>query len=173
MLRGPDGEILSYSDTFVSGNWVPLHDLLGSSIALVGSSGAITAQYTYEPYGNHTVHNLRSEHRIGHRLLGSVTLDRFGNVYVAPLGVNVGKSLTIVSLSLEGGMIDIHNTPSPDHLTNFLTSHSFSFGAGFVVGGGAVYTQGVGLGWQAGLASPQIGLSYHYGLKVYHLPVSW
>src|SRR5262249_44926105 len=53
MVRGLNGEILSYNDTGIvaPGTWVPLHDRLGSTIAMVNSSGGATTTFTYEPYG--------------------------------------------------------------------------------------------------------------------------
>ncbi len=55
-LNGPGGEVLSYLDKGPSapGSWVPLHDLAGSTIAMVNSSGAIDQQYTYDPSGNYS-----------------------------------------------------------------------------------------------------------------------
>jgi RHS repeat-associated protein len=49
----PDGEVLAYSPS--SGTFVPLTDVLGSTIGLVNSSGSIATKYTYEPFGVPTI----------------------------------------------------------------------------------------------------------------------
>ncbi len=43
-----------FSRTDSSGSTTPLTDALGSTIALVNSSGSISTQYTYDPFGNTT-----------------------------------------------------------------------------------------------------------------------
>jgi RHS repeat-associated protein len=43
------GEVFTRTDS--SGTMVPLHDALGSTIALVNGAGAINTQYTYQPFG--------------------------------------------------------------------------------------------------------------------------
>jgi RHS repeat-associated protein len=50
------GEVLAYSTTSgsMTNSWVPIHDGLGSTVALVDSTGAMSTQYTYDPYGNTT-----------------------------------------------------------------------------------------------------------------------
>lgn len=50
--RTPDGQLIS-EDT-VSGENYYATDYLGSVLALVGTSGAVDASYTYDPYGNVT-----------------------------------------------------------------------------------------------------------------------
>jgi RHS repeat-associated protein len=45
----PDGEVLVYSPS--SGTFVPLTDVLGSTIGLVNSSGTIATKWAYEPFG--------------------------------------------------------------------------------------------------------------------------
>lgn len=45
-------EIFSRTDS--AGARYFLRDLLGSTIALTGSTGAVQTQYTYDPYGNTT-----------------------------------------------------------------------------------------------------------------------
>jgi RHS repeat-associated protein len=47
------GEVFARTDS--SGTMVPLHDGLGSTVALVNSAGAIATQYTYQPFGKSTV----------------------------------------------------------------------------------------------------------------------
>jgi RHS repeat-associated protein len=50
------GEVLAYSSTSGSTTttWTPIHDQIGSTVALVDSSGAMSTQYTYEPFGRTT-----------------------------------------------------------------------------------------------------------------------
>jgi RHS repeat-associated protein len=52
-FTAPDGEVLAYSPS--SGTFVPLTDVLGSTIGLVNSSGSIATKYTYEPFGVPTI----------------------------------------------------------------------------------------------------------------------
>ena len=47
------GEVFTLTDS--SGMMVPLHDALGSTIALVNSAGVIATQYTYTPFGQSSV----------------------------------------------------------------------------------------------------------------------
>jgi YD repeat-containing protein len=58
MMTGPDGEVLSYTDSgpiWQGATWIPLHDGQGSTIATVNSSGTVDTQYTYDPFGQTTV----------------------------------------------------------------------------------------------------------------------
>ncbi len=57
VLRMPGtGEVLAYSSTTGSTTttWTSIHDQIGSTVALVDSSGAMSTQYTYEPFGRTT-----------------------------------------------------------------------------------------------------------------------
>jgi RHS repeat-associated protein len=57
VLRMPgSGEVLAYSSTSGSTTttWTPIHDQIGSTVALVDASGAMATQYTYEPFGRTT-----------------------------------------------------------------------------------------------------------------------
>ena len=51
------GEVFAFSQTSGSNTTalVPIHDALGSTVALVNSSYAMATQYTYEPFGNFSV----------------------------------------------------------------------------------------------------------------------
>lgn len=51
-LTTPNGEVLAYSATASSTTTsVPLHDVMGSTIGLVNSSGNLATNFTYEPFG--------------------------------------------------------------------------------------------------------------------------
>jgi len=52
-ITGGADEYFSRADS--TGSYAPLTDALGSTIALVNSSGNIVTQYTYDPFGNTTV----------------------------------------------------------------------------------------------------------------------
>ncbi len=52
---------------------------------------------------------------------GQITLDRYGNLYWAPLGVSGGKSLTGVSGSLTTGWLNECEKPSEERLKGFLS----------------------------------------------------
>jgi RHS repeat-associated protein len=53
LLSGGIDEVLSRTDS--SGAFTPLKDVLGSTIALVDSSGNVQTAYTYDPFGNTSV----------------------------------------------------------------------------------------------------------------------
>lgn len=53
LLNGGIDEVFSRSDS--SGAFTPLKDALGSTIALVNSSGNVSTSYTYDPFGNTSV----------------------------------------------------------------------------------------------------------------------
>lgn len=52
-LTGGIDEIFSVTSS--SGTFTPLHDALGSAVALVDSSGKVQTSYTYDPFGNTSV----------------------------------------------------------------------------------------------------------------------
>jgi RHS repeat-associated protein len=53
LLTGGMDELFTRTDC--SGSFTPLQDALGSTIALVDSSGTIQTTYSYDPFGNTTV----------------------------------------------------------------------------------------------------------------------
>ncbi len=91
-----------------------------------------------------------------------MALDRYGNLYWAPVGVTLGKSATKVSGSLTAGYLDCSGKPSSDSLKAFMTGHGFNVGAGYWGGVGLTWVPGRGQAYEFGLVSPQGGVSYHY-----------
>jgi RHS repeat-associated protein len=94
---------------------------------------------------------------------GQIVLDRYGNVYVAPLGATLGKSYTFVSGSLTLGILGEWCTPSEDKLKDFLSGHSVNFHGGYWGGFGGTKNLSSGAeAFELGFVTPQAGLSYHY-----------
>jgi len=94
----------------------------------------------------------------------TVAIDSNGHVY-AGVGPNVGKSLRTFSFSASLGWM-VGGVPSASGLSNFLTGWGCSAGGGYVPG----YFFGWSSGGQAntlGGASPQVGVSCTYSLKLW------
>jgi len=104
---------------------------------------------------------------------GQVTLDRYGNLYWAPLGATIGKSATFVSGSLTVGWLNECGKPSEERIENFLSGHSINITAGYWGGGGITWVPGRGTATQVGFVTPQIGGSYHYSWQKGKLPLKW
>jgi RHS repeat-associated protein len=96
---------------------------------------------------------------------GTASIDRYGNWYWSPLGLNVGKSSTIVSGSLTADWLDKCHKPSPQELNSFLTKNGFSGNLGVWAGGSESYTPGSGWATGGGFVTPQIGVSYNYSFQ--------
>jgi hypothetical protein len=101
-----------------------------------------------------------------------VTIDRYNHVYIAP-GVNIGKSLGGVSVSLSSGWMGPWNElptsptpPTPNALRDFLTKGGCS--AGGMFGGGllAAWSSG-GQAWMPSVGNPQAGISCGYGFSLW------
>lgn len=104
---------------------------------------------------------------------GQVALDRYGNLYWAPVGGTVGKSATFVSGSLTGGWLNQCGKPSEDKLKNFLSESSFNVGGGFWGGVGETWTPGSGTATEVGFFTPQGGASYHYSWQAGNTGYTW
>ena len=95
---------------------------------------------------------------------GQAVIDRYGNLYAAPLGVYGGKSGA--SISLVGGWIDGKSTaPDPKFMKDFVSGWSGNVSAGYVLGAGQTgsivdgYPEG---GTEAGFYSPQYSVNGVY-----------
>lgn len=97
---------------------------------------------------------------------GSVTVDKHGNVYLAPLGVEGGKSITIVSASASAGWLNRYCTPSEQDISKFLSGHAVNVGGGFWGGVSETWSPGNGTATQVGFYTPQAGASYGYSWKI-------
>ena len=96
---------------------------------------------------------------------GTVSIDRFGHWYWSPLGLGVGKSLTVVSGSLTANWLDVCHKPTPQGLTGFLTQSGFNGSVGYWGGVSQSYTPGSGGATGVGFVSPQLGVSYNYSFQ--------
>jgi hypothetical protein len=96
---------------------------------------------------------------------GTLTVDSKHHVYVAPIGLNVGKSATPISFSAAAGWMRGWGAPGPPKsvLRGFLSSWGCSLGGAFG-GGGFFDFNSFGQAWSLAVGSPQIGLSCSYGL---------
>jgi len=96
----------------------------------------------------------------------SFSVDRYGHLYFAPIGLNVGKSATRLSFSLTPGWMQGWNqVPSPSAIEDFLTSWGCSAGGGYW--GGLLFGwSSDGQAWMPGTVSPQVGISCGYGFKL-------
>ena len=108
---------------------------------------------------------------------GQVVLDRYGNVYLGPLGGNAGKTLWYpVSGSITAGWLDWLNDrgkPSEQRLKEFLTAHSLNIGGGYWGGIGLTGWPGRGNAIEIGFVTPQVGISYHYSWCMKNLGIEW
>jgi RHS repeat-associated protein len=103
----------------------------------------------------------------------TLTGDTNGNVYVAPLGGNVGKSLLGFSFSLTGGWMSGYERPEPPPppvLKDFLSGWGCSAGGGAVFGVfGHSSLSGAGEGRSEGVVWPQGGVSCGYSIRLFSL----
>ncbi len=90
---------------------------------------------------------------------GQVILDRQGHLYLQLLGLNLGKSATVVSVAGTVGWISQRCEPDEDKLNAVLSDQSIGVGGGFI--GGIEFTGNQsGSTTQVGIMSPQIGGSW-------------
>jgi len=93
---------------------------------------------------------------------GTLTIDRYGNRYWAPVGVNLGKSVTRVSGSMTAGWMGGWDMPPPPSaLKGFLSGFGCSAGGGYWGGLSFDWSSG-GQAIAVGLVSPQGGISCGY-----------
>jgi len=95
---------------------------------------------------------------------GSVTIDKYGNYYQAPLGVGVGKSLSVVAFSITAGWLN-KSCPNEQEIVNFLSGHGVNVGGGYWGGASVTWSPGNGTATQVGFYTPQFGASYGYSQK--------
>jgi len=94
----------------------------------------------------------------------SFAIDRYGNKYLSPFGVNIGKSWAKLSYSVTPGWLLGFNGPAPAYYLNqFLTGGGCSIGGGVGtkaagVGGFYAWSSG-GTALMVGLVSAQAGIS--------------
>jgi RHS repeat-associated protein len=92
-----------------------------------------------------------------------IIVDRYGRVWIAP-GGNIGKSATFLSGSANVGWLKQSRKPSAEKLEKYISGLSITAGGGFGVGGNLVWGM-PGLGREAGLFTPQVGVSATYGIQ--------
>ena len=104
---------------------------------------------------------------------GTLSVDRYGDVFWSPLGGGVGKSASGVSYSFTADWLDCSGEPSRSQLSNLLSANGFNGAAGFWGGISQSYTPGVGWSAGAGFISPQIGVSYNYSFNSGNIGFGW
>ena len=104
---------------------------------------------------------------------GHVALDKYGNLYWAPAGGNVGKALTFISGNLTAGWVNVCGEPSEQRLKKFLSRHSLNIGGGYWAGAGFTWIPGAGTATEVGFVTPQIGVSYQYSFQEGNLGLRW
>jgi hypothetical protein len=88
------------------------------------------------------------------------------------LGLNAGKSATVISFALTTGWINQPCKPDEKKLNDVLSDQSIGGGGGFI--GGIEFTGNqFGSTTQVGLMSPQIGGNWGYSSKVANLGFSY
>ena len=104
---------------------------------------------------------------------GTVSIDRYGDVYWSPIGIGVGKSLTVISGSLTANWLDQSCTPSRAQLAAFLSSNGFNGTIGFWGGASQSYTPGSGWSTGIGFVTPQVGASWNYSFPAGNIGITW
>jgi hypothetical protein len=109
---------------------------------------------------------------------GSLTLDRYGQLYYSAAGMQVGKSPLLVGASLTGAWMVQDSAPSATQLMGAIPGSTLNVSGGF--GGGATFSVGPdgNAGWNQfvgiGFMTPQIGGGYSYTSPApWRLPASW
>jgi len=95
---------------------------------------------------------------------GSATIDRYGQTFLSPWGLSIGKS------SIQGGNISLtanyviqSSKPSYKETYNFLSGHGFSAGGGHIIGGVYNWSGSSDVSaWGFGFMNTQAGASYNY-----------
>ncbi len=102
---------------------------------------------------------------------GQVTIDRNGQIYLQPLGFNLGKGLPAgFSVALTAGWINQRCEPDEKKLRDVLSDQSAGLGGGYI--GGLEFTGNQsGSTTQIGLMSPQVGGSWGYSSPWKKLPL--
>ena len=107
-------------------------------------------------------------------LQGSLTLDRYGNIYLgagptpgwSPVGSRSGGSLTFNWLEQSG-------TPCESRLKSLLTQHGITGSVGYYAGGQVTWSPGNGRAWGFGAFTPQAGGGYTYSWHRDNVGLSW
>jgi hypothetical protein len=101
------------------------------------------------------------------------SVDRCGTAYIG-FGANVGKSLTLDSVSLTGNWLNQKSKPSAGALNKFLTGQSWNWSAGAVGGYTGQYTRGSGTSTGFGFMLPaQYGVSYSFSTIWKYTHIIW
>jgi hypothetical protein len=103
---------------------------------------------------------------------GQLIIDRNGNIYIQPIGSNLGKSATVVSYAGTIGWLDQPCRPTDQQLNDVISDQSIGIGGGFVIGVEET-ANSAGSTKQIGAMSPQIGGSWGWAKQVGHIPIAW
>ena len=95
----------------------------------------------------------------------ALNISRSGRFY-GGLGLNGGKSATIVSGSLTANWLWQRSVPTSAQLQSFLTKGSCNGAAGYWGGAQLSWTPGSGLAPGGGFVSPQAGVSCTYSWDI-------
>lgn len=104
---------------------------------------------------------------------GTISVDRYGDVFWSPLGAGVGKSATVVSGSLTANWLNQSCKPSQSQLSDFLSANGFNATAGYWGGISESYTPGSGTATGVGFVTPQVGASYNYSFHGGNIGFGW
>ena len=137
---GPGGDFTGCSQP-ASGGPLPILER-GPHYITYQATVAILNPYTYTAIG----------------YAASVTLDRYGNVYMSPIGLTAGRSTLGASGSLMAGTSDQGGQPSEEALEAAL-SNPLTLSGGGGIGPGINCSWGPGTGWstELGATTPQAG----------------
>jgi RHS repeat-associated protein len=115
LISGGIDEIFSRAD--FTGNFTPLKDALGSTIALVDASGNLVTQYSYDPFGNTTVSGAANSNAFqytGRENEGN-GLYFYRARYYSPL---LGRFVNEDPLGFDGGDVDLYAYAGNDPTDN-------------------------------------------------------
>lgn len=90
-------------------------------------------------------------------------VDKFGNIYIAPVHFTYGWK--DIDVSLFAGWLDRCGEIDEEDLEKFLSEWSFSGHGGFGFGGGYTFVPGQGKAFELGFTTPNIGGSAPYSRR--------
>jgi len=98
---------------------------------------------------------------------GSVTIDRYGRLYLAGAPLSLGEGVPLLSIpvsaNLSGGWVCQEEVPGREELQGFLTGWASNFNLGVVIGFGVVESTSTKQNaMEVGLYWPQIGGSIYH-----------
>jgi len=103
---------------------------------------------------------------------GTLTMDRYGDVFGSPAGAEVGKSPTIVSASFTANYMD-NEINSQGEMNNMLSAWGGSAIVGYWVGATRSWTPGTGWATGGGIVTPQAGVSANYCWYIGNSGITW